>query len=167
MGDVNWNELIDRAIGGELIRPAFQPIVDIQRGAIAGYEALARFIDGPAAGPDEWFARAFEQGRLAELDAAALRAALAHRHQLPLNTYLSVNVEPVALIAPVVMHELQAHAPLDGIVLELTEHGAVTDWARVADAVDRLRAMGALIAVDDAGAGYSASSRSSPSGRSS
>ena len=155
MSEVNWNELVDRAITGELIRPAFQPIVDIQRGVIAGYEALARFVDGPAAGPDEWFARAFERGRLAELDAATLRAALAHRDQLPLNTYLSVNVEPVALVAPVVMRELQAHAPLDGIVLELTEHGAVTDWVRVAGAVDRLRAMGALIAVDDAGAGYS------------
>jgi EAL domain-containing protein (putative c-di-GMP-specific phosphodiesterase class I) len=155
MGEVNWRQLVDRAIRGELIRPAFQPIVDIQRGVIAGYEALARFDDGPVAGPDEWLARAFQQGRLAELDAASLRASLAWRDQLPRNTFLSVNVEPVALVDPIVMRELQAHAPLDGLVLELTEHGAIPDLTNVEEAVDRLRALGALIAVDDAGAGYS------------
>lgn len=155
MSEAAWDDLIERAIADEIIRPAFQPIVDIQRGVVAGYEALARFVDGPDVGPDEWFARAFERGRLDQLDRSALRAALARRDRLPLNTYLSVNVEPISLVAPIVMRELHAHAPLDGLVIELTEHGAVPDWPAVVEATDRLRSMGALIAVDDAGAGYS------------
>ncbi|MBA2636973.1 MAG: EAL domain-containing protein [Solirubrobacterales bacterium] len=41
---------------------ACQPIVDLCRGTVVGYEALARFTGPPAAPPDRWFAEARRQG---------------------------------------------------------------------------------------------------------
>jgi EAL domain-containing protein (putative c-di-GMP-specific phosphodiesterase class I) len=50
-----------------LLRLVFQPIVDLQGGAVAGYETLARFStpDGrpSEATPDKWFAAADAVGR--------------------------------------------------------------------------------------------------------
>jgi predicted small metal-binding protein len=50
-----------------LLRLVFQPIVDLQRGTVAGYETLARFStpDGrpSQATPDRWFAAADAVGR--------------------------------------------------------------------------------------------------------
>ena len=63
-----------------LLRLVFQPIVDLQRGTVAGYETLARFStpDGrpSRATPDRWFAAADAVGRGAELEAVVVRQAL-------------------------------------------------------------------------------------------
>ena len=40
------------------VRPHFQPIVDLQRGEVCGYEALARFTDWPGIPPCDVFAAA-------------------------------------------------------------------------------------------------------------
>jgi EAL domain-containing protein (putative c-di-GMP-specific phosphodiesterase class I) len=153
VGERSWDDLISAASAGELVAPVYQPIVDVRRGVIAGYEALARFTAGPELTPDRWFGAAAELGRVPELDAAVLRAALAQRASLPANTFLSVNIEPESLLDPVVLRLFSAHAPLDGLAIEVTEHREV-DHERSVNVLDHLRAMGALIAVDDAGAGY-------------
>jgi EAL domain-containing protein (putative c-di-GMP-specific phosphodiesterase class I) len=48
----------------------------------------------------------------------------------------------------------QLPADLTGIVIEITEHELVADGERLRATLDELRARGARIAVDDAGAGY-------------
>jgi len=149
-----WGELIDRAATGESVAPVFQPIVDIERGVVAGYEALARFTEGPPVSPDHWFAEAARRGRGAALEAAVLQASLARRSSLPPNTFLSVNVEPESLLDPTVMRVFSREGSLAGLVVEVTEHRALGDPGLVVPALERLRAMGAMIAVDDAGAGY-------------
>ena len=49
---------------------------------------------------------------------------------------------------------LQAFSGLR-IVVEVTEHSQVADYAQLRDALSDLRAIGVELAVDDAGAGYS------------
>jgi hypothetical protein len=46
-------------------------VVDLQRGTVAGYEALSRFAGPPDAGPDVWFEAAGRLGLGAELDAGS------------------------------------------------------------------------------------------------
>jgi EAL domain-containing protein (putative c-di-GMP-specific phosphodiesterase class I) len=41
------------------------------------------------------------------------------------------------------------------VVLELTEHDAVTEYDELGTALDRLRDLGIRVAIDDAGSGYS------------
>jgi EAL domain-containing protein (putative c-di-GMP-specific phosphodiesterase class I) len=142
-----------------LLRLVFQPIVDLQGGAVAGYETLARFStpDGrpSEATPDKWFAAADAVGRGAELEAVVVRQALAHLPTLPPNCFLTVNVSPHLLTQPELAEPLLAVDDLAPLVLELTEHHAVGDLRPLIDLRDRLRAKGALLALDDAGSGYS------------
>jgi EAL domain-containing protein (putative c-di-GMP-specific phosphodiesterase class I) len=136
-------------------RLVFQPIVDLRRGVIAGYEALSRF-DGPAGiGPDRWFAMADELGLGAQLEARVAAAALAARRELPANCFLSFNVSPHLLTEPELADVLLAADDLSGVVLELTEHVAVENTQPLVELLELLRSSGASVALDDAGSGYS------------
>lgn len=129
----------------------FQPIVNLSTGKIIGFEALARFPNGPQRGPDVWFAQAHRCGLGAQLEAKAVRQALLFPGR-PKGTWLSVNLSPNALQS----EEVNAVLPqdLDGIVIELTEHEQIWDDQELGRRLEDLRARGAMIAVDDAGAGY-------------
>ena len=131
----------------------FQPIVDLAGATVAGYEALARFPG--SAGPDVWFAAAEDAGIGAELEALALHKALATVDALPENTFLTVNVSPHLLGAPAIQAALRTRADLRRVVVELTEHTPVDDLETLRAQCDELRRRGALIALDDAGSGYS------------
>src|SRR5215208_1693460 len=75
-------------------RLVFQPVADLQRGTVAGYEALSRFAGPPDAGPDVWFEAAGRLGLGAELDARVLERVVGLRPELPPNCFLTVNLDP-------------------------------------------------------------------------
>ncbi|MGH1503490.1 MAG: EAL domain-containing protein [Acidimicrobiales bacterium] len=137
------------------MRSVYQPIVDLGRAEIAGYEALTRFEHPEIhCGPDRWFAAAAQFGMETALDAAALRCAFANRGSLPPGCFLTVNVEPSSLTAPRVRQVLQRQKNLTGVVVEITEHRAY-DIETVKPALDQIRRSGAQLAMDDAGSGHS------------
>ncbi len=154
MSDVDWPAQLSRAVTGDGLSSHFQPIVDVVRGTVVGYEALARFDGFPVRDPETWFAAARTHGRLADLEAAALRTALAARDTLPGNTFLTVNLGPDVLDAAQVREVLAAQGSLGGLVVELTEHARVDSYTALEPAIDRLRGDGAMLAIDDAGSGY-------------
>ncbi|MCZ2810158.1 EAL domain-containing protein [Modestobacter sp. VKM Ac-2979] len=151
-----WRAALDAVLADPAQpRLVFQPIVDLRRGVVAGYEALSRF-DGPAGcGPDRWFAMADKLGVGARLEARVVAAALRARADLPPHRFLSVNVSPHLLTEPELADLLLSAHDLSGLVLELTEHVPVEDTGPLVELLDRLRAVGAAIALDDAGSGYS------------
>jgi EAL domain-containing protein (putative c-di-GMP-specific phosphodiesterase class I) len=138
-----------------LIRPVFQPIVDLRLSAVKGYEMLARLANDPAGTPPQWLAAAERHGLGDALEAAFVAAGISAREHLPRGTYLSINVSPGALLSADVRAALDA-APggLHQIVVEVTEQKPVEDYDALATVLDRARAAGARVAVDDAGAGY-------------
>ncbi len=154
--DARWTQLIDDAIAGDGVECHFQPIIDLDQRVVVGYEALARFShpDAEGVGPDIWFARAKARGVQPELEAVVLREAISHRAQMPRDTFLAVNVEPDSLRHPLVRDLFGEMPDLTGLVLEITEHSS-WEWADLEPSINAARAKGALIAVDDAGAGYS------------
>src|SRR6478609_1564408 len=144
--------LIDDPSSLELVA---QPIVDVKRGVVVGYEALSRFRLEPRVTPDLVFAEAERQGHGSRLDAMVVRKALELGASKPRDCFLSINVEPRHLLGPELLDVLNAPQTLGGIVLELTEHREVPDVRALVKVLDGLRERGAVIAVDDAGSGYS------------
>ena len=127
-----------------------QPIVDVRTGRAVGAEALSRFTEEPYR-PDLWFALAEAVGLLLPLDLAAARSALGSLADRP--GYLSVNLSPDTVLAG------GCDVLLDGIdrrrvVVEITEHAQVADYAALHAALEPHRSAGLRLAVDDAGAGY-------------
>jgi EAL domain-containing protein (putative c-di-GMP-specific phosphodiesterase class I) len=140
------------------VRPHFQSIVDLQRGEVCGYEALARFVDHPGVQPSEIFAAAVEHGRGGALEALMVREVLAARPHVAERRFMSVNVSPTAMLSAEVQDAFATAERLDDLIVEITEQ-TDTDLDELAAVLAGLRARGALVAVDDAGAGYASLGR--------
>ena len=151
--DLAWSSALQRVLAEpRRVRVHYQPIVDLQRGSIRGYEALARFPEAPALSPRAWFDAAERLGCAGALEAQLIQAALVAGPLLVRNRFVSVNVSPAALLSAEVQTALGAERRMQHIVVEITD-GAEADPTAVRAAVDALRAAGAAIAVDDTGAG--------------
>jgi EAL domain-containing protein (putative c-di-GMP-specific phosphodiesterase class I) len=142
---------LDEILRGDLLRSVFQPIFDLETGALFGFEALTRGPEQSALErPDQLFHAARTESRLADLDEACQRAAVAGARtngiEAPLTLF--VNAEPDAVgFGPLPM----ARRNVRGVV-ELTERTLTNRLAELLPAVQRARADGWGIALDDVGA---------------
>jgi EAL domain-containing protein (putative c-di-GMP-specific phosphodiesterase class I) len=142
-------DLIDR----QRLSILLQPIFDFTHAAPTGFECLARFDAEPRRPPNEWFAEAAAVGLGVDLELAAIRTALKASSALPDPVYLSVNASAEALMSEGFAEAVSPIAP-HRLVIELTEHAEVLEYAGLAARLARFRADGAKLAIDDAGAGY-------------
>lgn len=126
-----------------------QPIVDTA-GVVVALEALARYTGRT---PDEVFAAAERGGVRVAVELAAARAALGALPHVPAGVRLSVNISASALTEPTAISLFTPHA--GRLWIEVTEVEAVMLASRVPQVVEQLRACGAVIVVDDAGAKHS------------
>lgn len=146
-----------RALMRQDVHIVFQPIVNVTTGDVVGAEALSRFPpQDHAFTPDRWFADATEIGLGAELELLAVRKAIAAAtDSVPPPAYVSVNVSPATLTTHEFLDAITSGPlPTDRLVVEVTEHASVDDYARLTEPLAALRACGIRLAVDDAGAGY-------------
>ncbi len=132
----------------------YQPIFGITSNRVVGFESLSRFTAEPKRPPNEWFAEAAEVGLAIELEMTAIRLALSALPSLPDDIYLAINVSPETVLSGVLARDLQT-AALPRIMLEITEHAAVSCYDSLLAELRPLRERGMRLAVDDAGAGYS------------
>jgi EAL domain-containing protein (putative c-di-GMP-specific phosphodiesterase class I)/GGDEF domain-containing protein len=141
----------------ESIITVFQPIISLQDGQTVGFEALSRFraLSGrsPERTPDRWIAEAHAVGLGLEVEVECVRRACRARIGLAGRAYLSVNMSPAAALSPE-MDDALGRGRLDGLVIEITEHDAVGDYAQLAARLDHFRSRGAFLAIDDTGAGH-------------
>jgi EAL domain-containing protein (putative c-di-GMP-specific phosphodiesterase class I) len=146
----------------EQVTSRFQPVVDIQRGGILGYEALSRGPAGTAHhAPISMFEVAAQCDLVFELDRHCRRKALQSAREMPANTKLFINVLPSSLYDPDfqgqnligMLEDLGLHP--ERIVLEISERYAIENYALYLESIENLTSMGFSIAVDDVGAGYS------------
>jgi len=140
----------------------FQPIVDVARGKILAFEALARW-DSPTLGrvaPDI-FIRVAERGDLINrLTRMLLRKALAAARTWPNDIRVSFNLSTrdlssrEAIVNIVAIIESSGIAP-SRIDLEVTETALMQDFDQASLSLRTLRALGVRISLDDFGTGYS------------
>jgi EAL domain-containing protein (putative c-di-GMP-specific phosphodiesterase class I) len=138
----------------ESFRPVFQPIFDLGARQVVGFEALCRFEGEPYRTPDVWFKEAAACDLGIGLEIATIRKAIRMAEGFPRDLYLSINASPELLVSGQ-LPALLAGVAKRRILVEVTEHAPVADYAVMGRALNLLRARGCEIAVDDAGAGYS------------
>lgn len=132
----------------------YQPAIRLDKPGIEFVEALARFRSELYEPPDYWFAAAADVGLGVELEMLAVTLALAGFQTLPPTAVVSINVSPKTVISDE-FRKLLASAPIDRIIVEITEHEPVQFYGPLIAALEPLRQRGLRLAVDDTGAGYS------------
>lgn len=144
---------IDAAVIDGAISTVFQPIVELLGFDVVGFEALSRFAAPPLRPPDAWFAEAATIGAAVEPEVVAVTTALSALERLERHYFLTINVSPETILTSEFERVLDER-PLHRVILEVTEHAAVLEYANLARALAPLRARGLRIAIDDAGAGH-------------
>ncbi|NIZ90437.1 EAL domain-containing protein [Kineococcus rubinsiae] len=146
---------LDALVAGAGRLTVLQPIVDLASGAVVGAEALSRFTteDGQPQRPEQVFTDARSAGVGPAMERAAVVSALRLLPAVPAGVYLSLNASSQLLLDPWFSSLLLASDP-GRLVVEVTEHDPVEDYAALATGTEALRRQGVRLAVDDAGAGF-------------
>jgi EAL domain-containing protein (putative c-di-GMP-specific phosphodiesterase class I) len=144
---------IARVIERDQFKFAYQPILTLSPLRLVGFEALCRFAPEPHRPPDQWFREAARVGLGAELELAAVRMALRAFAVIPDDLFISVNVSPEAILNSAFIKQF-CDCSKSRLILEITEHTKVDDYGALLAALAPLRAEGARLSVDDAGAGF-------------
>ena len=142
------------------LRTAFQPIVDVETGAVHAYEALVRGPEGQGAGwvleqvTDE-LTYAFDQAcRVTAIREAAAAGLLETDAKLSINFMPNAIYSPMACIRLTLATAREVQMPADRLIFEFTENERL-ESDHVRDIVDAYRTLGFSTAIDDFGAGYS------------
>ena len=178
---MDWRRRINDLVNGDGPIMVFQPIYRLSDETLVGYEALARFpesrkmtdeelkaLHGPnwkdnayiGMGPDIWFRQADLLGLGTDLEISAICAALDFLPSLNDGLYIAVNVGPETLVSGELSSAVR-NCDLSRVVVELTEHLAITDYRAVKNSVMRLQEEHSAkvctkipgIAADDVGSG--------------
>lgn len=141
----------------------YQPIVDFGNGRLLGWEALSRGPEGSVFHtPLFLFDFAEESGNLFQLESVCRHKAINHcLAHLETGQKLFLNIHPKTLTDPNfnpgettrILH--RAGIRTTDVVFEITEKHCVKDFNLFFETLEHYRKQGFLIAVDDAGAGYS------------
>lgn len=144
---------IETVLRDRTLSHVFQPIQDLETGAIVGHEALSRFPDLGFGGPDRWFADAFTVDRGVDLEWLAACSALRYFDTAPRDLLLTVNMSP-ATVMHLAEKELCPVELWPRIIIELSEQVPVEDYPALERALAPLRSYGARLSVRDLGSGY-------------
>lgn len=149
-------------IGGDAVRPYYQPIVDLKSRRIVGFESLARWHN-PVSGlilPGVFIPLAQELGILDALSGQLFGHACRDAITWPSDLSLSFNFSPSQLsdrrfadAILTVLHE--TGLPPHRLEVEITESALVEDLEATRHAIQTLRSSGVRVVIDDFGTGYS------------
>src|SRR6202034_1015154 len=150
------------AIQDEVLRPYYQPLIDLASGRITGFEALVRWPH-PERGmisPAEFIPVAEETGLINALGGLMLRRACADAVLWPEDVCVAVNLSPLQFrtgnLLSIVMDALkQSGLPARRLELEITETLLLEKSGQVLATLHALRALGVRISLEDFGTGYS------------
>jgi diguanylate cyclase (GGDEF)-like protein len=140
----------------------YQPLVNVERQEISGFEALIRW-NHPERGlvsPVDFIPLAEETALIGPIGEWVLHQACAEGMKWPGEIIVAVNLSPVQFkmgnLSEMVMNALaQSGLPAKRLELEITEAVLLADTKSTLETLHRLRNSGVRIAMDDFGTGYS------------
>jgi EAL domain-containing protein (putative c-di-GMP-specific phosphodiesterase class I) len=140
----------------------FQPLVNLKRNALSGFEARIRWRlpEGRAVPPSEFIPLAEETGLIVPMGEWVLRRALSEAAKWPGHIRVGVNLSPAQFhsrnLTQVVMSALASSGvEASRLELEITESLLLQNRDTTRTTLHQLRDLGVGIALDDFGTGFS------------
>jgi diguanylate cyclase (GGDEF)-like protein len=140
----------------------YQPIYDLERERVSGFEALLRWRH-PVRGmvsPAEFIPIAEDTGLIVSIGEWVLHQACAEATRWPEHVMLAVNVSPAQFVHGALLRAVGDALAASGLKagrleLEITESVLLADSGTTFSTLNALRALGVGISMDDFGTGYS------------
>ncbi|MCG5516167.1 MULTISPECIES: EAL domain-containing protein [unclassified Ectothiorhodospira] len=171
---LNLENAMRRALKEQEFQLHYQPLVSLDTGRLAGFEALARWrrTDGSSIPPDVFIPVAEHCGLILPLGRWVIREAVAqaacwHRERtaigascLPVNLNVSGKQLRDPELVPTLAAALEEHqVPGACIKVELTESALIENAAQAHHVMNGLKDIGVSLCIDDFGTGYSSLSQ--------
>ncbi|XFA72092.1 EAL domain-containing protein [Thermosynechococcaceae cyanobacterium Okahandja] len=163
---------LQQAIAKSELQVYFQPIVQLDTGAIVGLEALSRWFDPPKGEipAAEFIALAEQAGLIVSLGRQVIRRAISEFSEWqrgnPQRQHLTlgINISPQQLVDPQFVNDITtalsaAHLPPQQLHLEITETTMIRNLEATLTVAEHLQQLGVALNIDDFGTGYSSLSR--------
>ncbi len=158
-----WNERIERALSGGLLRLHCQGVYHAQTGRLVHLEALVRMVDeadpGQLIPPGQFIGHAEKSGKILELDRWVLRECIGLLAAHPRLPAVAVNISGRSIDDPELPAFITALLSRQGVapqrlLLELTETAAISDLGDAQRFIDALQRAGCTLCLDDFGTGF-------------
>lgn len=151
-----------RAVAEHQILPHYQPLMDLSRGSLAGFEILAQW-QHPERGsvpPDVFIPLAEKLGLISQLTFELLRTACLDAKRWPDQLVLALNLSPVQLTDNMLPMQIlgvlsEAGFPPNRLEIEITEGALVKDLQVAKSVLTSFQNLGMKISLDNFGGGYS------------
>lgn len=155
---IERSKLIRKAIINNNIVPFYQPIHDAN-GEILKYECLVRIVDsGEIVSPHIFLDTSKRIKRYAEVQKMIITKAveaLCENENLILSVNLGARDMLDGDVSALIVRLLNQHNVAERLVFELVEDENMENVDRIESFIDKVKNMGAKIAIDDFGSGYS------------
>lgn len=155
-----WPRRLRRALREGLFELHYQPIVELESGAISHHEALIRLADGPGGqltAPGAFLPAAERCGLVREIDrlvVSLVAAELAGSTRRVAVNLSALSVTDAGMLAHI-ESELERHEVDPGqLVLEITETAAISHMGRAQSFCAGAQTLGCAVALDDFGVGF-------------
>jgi diguanylate cyclase (GGDEF)-like protein/PAS domain S-box-containing protein len=161
-----WKDRIHDAIEQEMLVLAFQPIEPTTGESASRYEVLVRMRSGEEGKyfyPGDFIPTAEQFGLIREIDNWVVKKAMgvlaglsdAHSH-----ISFTINLSGLSVGEPKMFSLIESELERTGLdrnrlIFEVTESAAFQDIGRAIEFIDRIKALGCRIALDDFGVGFS------------
>ncbi len=149
------------AIDGDAFRMAYQPIISVETGAIAGYEALLRWTDQVRGevSPALFIPVAEATGMIVALGRSALEWACFEAASWTNERTVSVNLSPAQFQGDDIVETVRDVLARSGLApgrldLEVTEGMLLENTGPVLETMTSLQRIGVALTLDDFGAGH-------------
>lgn len=150
-----------KAIASREIQPYYQPLMELSKGKLIGFEILARWQSASLGliVPDVFIPLAEKLGLISTLTLDLLRIACKDSQLWPDDLTLALNLSPLQLSDPMLpMHILavltESGFPPNRLEIEVTESAMVRDLQGAKAILTSFQNLGMRISLDDFGMGY-------------
>jgi diguanylate cyclase (GGDEF)-like protein len=159
---ISQHERLNEILRERRLTAIFQPIINLKKAAITGYEGLIRGpSDCPLHSPLMLFQSARECGRAIEVEYLSRAIVLNDFALLDIPGKIFLNISPDTLMmegwrsGETLQCVMDSGLKPNQIVIELTENSSSLEYHILRDAMQHYRSMGFEIAMDDLGEGFS------------
>ena len=170
--EADYEQIFIDHLSSSLVEPHYQPIVNLQTKQIVGFEVLARIkVNGVLHSPNR-FLPVFQRHSLVEtFDLTILERGvsdiLAMKNSLDLREFVfSINISGATFNSPVAREKIinsvsrvASMCPEISFQFEILEQEVLISNSEMDEFIARLKGLGAVVAIDDFGIGYSSLKR--------
>lgn len=151
-----------RAVASHEIQPHYQPLMELSKGKLVGFEILARWQHATLGNiaPDIFIPIAEKLGLISALTRELLRTACNDAKAWPDDLVLALNLSPLQLTDPMLPMQIlsllsETDFPPHRLEIEVTEGALVRDLLGAKAILISFQNLGVKISLDDFGMGYS------------